>query len=65
MCTDKAIEDEDHFLSKCKAYEQIRKKYHIIDYNTTDIMNTSNQKNLAFYLMSAFELRTNSLNQNV
>ena len=64
MCTDKAVEDEDHFLSKCKAYEQLRKKYHITDYNTTDIMNTSNQRNLAFYLMSAFELRTNSLNQN-
>ena len=63
MCTDKAIEDEDHFLSKCKAYEQLRKKYHICNDKTTDIMNTPNQRNLAYYLLSAFELRRDTLNE--
>ena len=63
MCTDKTIEDEDHFLSKCKAYAQLRKKYHLTNHKTTDIINSPNQRNLSYYLMSAFKLRRDTLKE--
>ena len=64
MCTDGAIEDEDHFLLKCKSYEQLRRKYHIIAEKAIDIMNNPDQKNLAHYLLKAFELRRDTLDEN-
>ena len=33
MCTDKVIEDEEHFLLKCKTYEHLRKKHQVITDN--------------------------------
>ena len=57
MCSDMAIEDEGHFLLKCKKYEHLRKEHHINTDNVTQLMNVENQESLAQYLISAFELR--------
>ena len=62
-CTDKIIEDEDHFLSKCKFYEQLRSRYQITS-GAIDIMNTTDQTNLAKYLICAFNLRKDTLEEN-
>lgn len=63
MCVDRAVEDEDHFLSKCNAYQKLREKHNITG-NSVDIMKISDQRNLAQYLIKAFELRRNTLGDN-
>ena len=57
VCKDKQVEDEEHFLFKCKQYAQLKRKYLITEQNAVDIMNTTDQGNLAKYLVSAFNLR--------
>ena len=64
MCIEKPIEDEDHFILTCKAYEELRKKHHIITEKATDIMNNPDQRNLARYLLKAFERRRDTLGEN-
>ena len=62
MCSDKVTEDEEHFLTKCKSYDHLKIKYQITTDNTVNIINTANQENLACYLISAFNLRKETLN---
>ena len=61
MCTDKVTEDEIHFLTKCKSYDHLKIKHQITTSNASDIINTANQENLAKYLISAFNLRQETL----
>ena len=61
MCSDKVIEDEEHFLIKCKPYDDLRTKYQITSGNAVDIMNSTNQENLALFLVDAFNLRKETL----
>ena len=64
MCTDKVIEDEEHFLTKCKPYEHLKTKHQISTDNAADLMNGTDQENLAQYLISAFNLRKKTLDDN-
>ena len=64
MCTDKVIEDEEHFLTQCKPYDDLKTKHQIFTDNAADLMNGTNQENLAQYLISAFNLRTKTLDDN-
>ena len=61
VCKDKKVEDEEHFLIKCKQYAQQKRKYQIIEQDAVDIMNNTDQNNLAKYLVSAFNLRRDIL----
>ena len=61
ICTDKVVEDEEHFLLKCKTYENLRNKYQIPTDNAADIMNCETQENLAHFLISAFTMRNELL----
>ena len=61
MCSDEAIEDEEHFLTKCKPYDELRTKYQINSGNAVDIMNSTNQENLALFLVDAFNMRKETL----
>ena len=56
-CHEGAIEDEEHFLLKCRAYRRLREKYEMNPDNIDDLLNTEDQEKLARYLISAFKLR--------
>ena len=64
MCPDKAVEDEVHFLIKCKKYEHLKNIYQITTDNIIDFMNCTNKENLAQYLINAFELRKETLDDS-
>ena len=64
MCTEKAIEDEEHFLIKCNSYEHLKTRYQITTDDAVDLMNTANQEELAHYLICAFNLRKGTLEDN-
>ena len=57
MCADGTIEDEEHFLLRCKTYQPLRVKYKLKAGNTFDFLNTENQENLAHFIIDAFSLR--------
>ena len=57
VCTDGVIEDEEHFLLRCKLYDSLREKYHMHHDNIHDFLKTGCQENLAEYLINAFKLR--------
>ena len=61
MCKDKVVEDEEHFLTECKPYKNLKTKYQISNDNAAELMNCTNQENLAQYLISAFNLRKETL----
>ena len=61
MCKDKVVEDEEHFLTECKPYKNLKTKYQISSDNAAELMNCTNQENLAQYLISAFNLRKETL----
>ena len=64
MCTDKVVEDEEHFLTKCKSYEHLRVKHKISGKKTTDLMNCDNQSTLANYIIDILDFRKNTLDLN-
>ena len=64
MCKDKAVEDEEHFLAKCKSYKNLKTKHQISIDNAAELMNCTNQENLAQYLISAFNLRKETLDSD-
>ena len=58
MCHIGQVEDEEHFLFSCKAYNALRVKYnlqHLIE--TKELFNDINHGNLAKYLTEAFTTR--------
>ena len=57
LCANKAVEDEEHFLGNCETYEPLRRVHHFFEIGGVDIMNTTNQTNLAHYLTKALKLR--------
>ena len=61
LCTDNAIENEEHFLANCKAYDVLRTAHNFSETEPVDIMNTPNQTNLSHYLKKAFDLRMETL----
>ena len=64
ICTDGVIEDEEHFLLRCKIYDSLRNKYHMGHENIQDFLNSCDQEKLADYLLNAFKLRENKRNSN-
>ena len=58
LCTERAIEDEVHFLVNCPVYTNL-KDYYQINANlcVPDLLNMDDQYTLGKYLLSAFELR--------
>ena len=64
MCTDKVVEDEEHFLTKCTSYGHMKMKYEVSVDSAVDFMIYTNQKNLAQYLISAFNFRKERLEEN-
>ena len=61
MCSEKSLEDEMHFLSFCKAYESLRSTHGFTDKDPVDIMNDSNQNNVAIYITKCFAFRKKTL----
>ena len=57
ICTEGVIEDEEHFLLKCKIYQPLREKHFMYADNLYDFLNTETQENLAKYIIDAFQLR--------
>ena len=60
-CEEGSIEDEEHFLMKCKAYQPMRVEHNIKADNVNDFLNAENQENLAKYLIRASKFRDNIL----
>ena len=50
-----------HFLSFCKAYESLRSTHGFTDKDPVDIMNDSNQNNVAIYITKCFAFRKKTL----
>ena len=57
LCTEEAIEDEEHFLMKCPTYSHLREYHQMNTDNVPDLLNSDDQYKLAKFLISAFELR--------
>ena len=62
-CALNEVEDEEHFLLKCKTYQSARKKYHMTADNIYDFLNNENKENLAKFLIEASELREKPKNR--
>ena len=65
MCNNNIIEDEEHFLVGCETYDKVKTKHNITTDNAAELMNCTDQQNLAQYLEGAFNLRENILNVNI
>ena len=65
ICKNNVIEDEEHFLVGCKTYDNLKTKHNIITSNAAELMNCTDQQNLAQYIEGAFNLRENTLNANI
>ena len=63
MGVDRAVEGEDHFLSKCNACQKLRVKHNITG-NYVDIIKNLDHRNLAHYLTKAFDLRRSTMGDN-
>ena len=57
VCTDGVIEDEEHFLLRCKLYDPLRKEYHMYHDNIHDFLKTGCQENLAGYLNKCIQIK--------
>ena len=64
MCPDKVIEYETHFLVGCKIYNNLKTEHNINIDNAVELMNCTDQQNLARYLKDAFNLRKDTLDDN-
>ena len=45
LCTQKAVEDEEHFLCKCGIYDELRRKHGFMGIDPIDMMITPDKKN--------------------
>ena len=61
MCPENSVEDEMHFLSFCNTYELLRSKHGFSGIDPVDIMNNSNQSNVAIYITKLFASRKKTL----
>ena len=61
MCPDNIIEDEIHFLVGCKTYNKVKTDHNINIDNAVELINCTDQQNLAQYLYGAFNLRKDTL----
>ena len=61
MCPDGAVEDENHFLSHCVAYNALRQRHGYTTKNPTEIMSDMDQNNLSIYISKSFNLRKETL----
>ena len=58
QCDSEEIETEEHFLIKCKFYDNLRLKYQFIQYeNILEILLDTDPQKLGRYLIDAFEER--------
>ena len=57
LCSDRAVEDEEHFLLNCSTYAILRESHHMNFENVPDMMNMDDQHRLSKFLLSAFEFR--------
>ena len=66
ICENSSIEDENHFLLECPAYNHIRSKFHNLCYNTDlpSLLQCQNYSELGRLLSKLFEHRNKILNQN-
>ena len=62
LCTDNEIETEDHFLNKCKFYDQLKMKHDLCRANiTSDMINNKNLENIGKYILETFAEREKHL----
>ena len=61
MCSGKSIEDEEHFLTTCQGYNELRARYRYNNRTAIEIMSDSNQGKLANFLNQCFKLRKRTL----
>ena len=66
ICENRNIEDENHFLLECPAYNHIRSQFHNLCYNTDlpSLLQCQNYSEHARLLSKLFEHRNKILNQN-
>ena len=66
ICENRNIEDENHFLLECPAYNHIRSQFHNLCYNTDlpSLLQCQNYSELGRLLSKLFEHRNKILNQN-
>ena len=58
VCDCEETETEEHFLIKCKFYDNLKSKYHIIQYeNSLNFLYETNPESLGRYLIDAFSER--------
>ena len=57
LCDEGTVEDENHFLLNCTTYTYFRNHYQMNFQNISDMINMDDQRKLAQFLNSAFELR--------
>ena len=57
LCSNRAVENEEHFLLHCPTYAILRESHHMNFENVPDMMNMDDQHALSKYLLSAFEFR--------
>ena len=61
MCPDGTVEDENHFLSHCVAYNALRQRHGYTTKTPTEIMSDMDQNNLSIYISKSFNLRKETL----
>ena len=58
LCTNNAIENEEHFLVRCPFYDRLKGKHNLTEFTESDeFMKGLDPKKLAKYLIRAFEIR--------
>ena len=57
VCDSGEIETEEHFLIKCKFYDNLKLRYQFIQYENMDILLNTDPQKLGRYLIDAFEER--------
>ena len=57
LCDEGTVEDENHFLLNCTTYTFFRNHHQMNFQNISDMINMDDQRKLAQFLNSAFELR--------
>ena len=63
LCSNNAIENEEHFLVRCPFYDQLKGKHYLTEFTEVDeFMEGLDPQKLAKYLIEAFGIRKKELN---
>ena len=57
LCDEEVVEDEDHFLLKCRTYSILREEYQMDFENIPNMLDTDDQYQLSRYLIASYQFR--------